>query len=136
MPYIKYILHNEDTIAAKFHANTMYTGDCIVWTGTLTYDGYGQLWTGKQAERAYRVAWQLLHGPIPKGLQIDHLCRNRACVNVAHLRVCTARENTLAPGSLSAANHKNLPEEIRKAQTLKRSNKKRGIPRLLARKKS
>ena len=90
----------------------MYTGDCIVWTGTINHEGYGSFWTGA-SEPAHRVAWKLVHGPITKGLQIDHLCRNRACVNVAHLRVCTFRENIFAPGSLHPANRKHLSPEAR-----------------------
>ena len=50
---------------------------------------------GKYADRgAHRVVYEFLVGPIQKGLQLDHLCRVRACVNPAHLEPVTAKENT------------------------------------------
>lgn len=55
---------------------------CWRWTGCLDAYGYGRIaMPSRGGERAYRVAYELLVGPIPDGLQLDHLCRNRACVN-------------------------------------------------------
>ena len=69
---------------------------CWLWTGTIT-NTYGYLWIiGKRTSvPAHRIAYEILIGPIPSGLQIDHLCRNRICVNPAHLEVVTRRENIL-----------------------------------------
>ena len=71
---------------------------CWLWTGTLSWVGYGIFsLPGENGKRRFtsphRVAYELLVGPIPEGLQIDHLCFNKACVNPAHLEPVTAKEN-------------------------------------------
>jgi hypothetical protein len=66
---------------------------CWLWTESLTACGYGRLWDGIKLLTAHRYAYEHLVGPIPKGLQIDHLCRVRHCVNPAHLEPVTATEN-------------------------------------------
>jgi hypothetical protein len=75
---------------------------CCVWRANLYHDGYGRFYYLREV-RAHRFAWELVHGPIPSRLQVDHLCRNRACVRPSHLRLVTARENLLALGSKSLA---------------------------------
>ena len=72
-------------------------GPCWVWTGYIHQStGYGQFGSkGKGSNLPHRIAYQYLIGPIPKGLHLDHVCRNRICVNAAggHLEPVTPREN-------------------------------------------
>ena len=80
------------------------TSGCWHWTAAKDQDGYGMFrWDGG-ARRAHRVSYTELVGPIPEGLQIDHLCRNRGCVNPAHLEPVTNRENVLRGENFSAKN--------------------------------
>lgn len=73
----------------RFWSNTTTQGDCIVWTGYTDKDGYGKYNT----IAAHRFAYEERVGVIPSGLQIDHLCRVRSCVNPKHLEPVTAYEN-------------------------------------------
>ena len=69
------------------------SGDCWVWTGSRGSHGYGQVSIGNRPALAHRVVWGLLVGPIPNGMQVDHLCRVRHCVNPDHLQIVTQAEN-------------------------------------------
>lgn len=78
--------------------------ECWEWTGATQSGGYGNLMVGGRATKAHRVAYELLVGPIPDGLVIDHLCRNRACVNPDHLEPVTQAENVRRGDSKMARN--------------------------------
>lgn len=68
---------------------------CWVWTGRRDRDGYGLMKIGRAPRFVHRVSFEAWMGPIPEGLQIDHLCRVRDCCNPEHLEPVTSRENTM-----------------------------------------
>lgn len=77
-------------------------GDCIVTTYSTGSHGYGQVgWRDGHKTRmtlTHRAMWELLRGPIPASLTVDHVCRNRRCHNLAHLRLLTNVENATDNG--------------------------------------
>lgn len=83
------------TIEKRFWEKVDKTDTCWLWIGYVSRNGYGQFTISGKHYYAHRVAYELETGPIPEGLQIDHLCRVRSCVNPSHLEPVTARENTL-----------------------------------------
>lgn len=78
---------------------------CWIWLGAKYHNGYGVFCISRgKSVRAHRMAFTELVGPIPDGLQCDHLCRNRACLNPAHIEPVTHQENVLRGMSVTAEN--------------------------------
>lgn len=76
---------------------------CLLWTAYKSMKGYGRFKLNGEAKWAHRAAYEHVYGPIPAGLEIDHICRTRSCVRPDHLRAVTCRENVLAPGATTIA---------------------------------
>lgn len=74
---------------------------CWIWTAARS-TGYGRVSYNGRTVVAHRVVYEILVGPIPDGLQLDHLCRNRACVRPDHLEPVTQRENLLRGQTIPA----------------------------------
>ncbi len=99
-------------ILEKIRDRIFKTDTCWLWTGSMSKKtGYGFTSVpgpkrNSRSKPAHRVVYETLVGPIPKGLQLDHLCSVRLCVNPDHLEPVTARENTLraekAPAAINA----------------------------------
>jgi hypothetical protein len=89
---------------SRFMDKIEKTNNCWNWTGSVN-DGYGQFWYKKRVS-AHRFSYELFKETIPQGLQLDHLCRNRKCVNPEHLEAVTTQINTVR-GLTGKINHFN-----------------------------
>ena len=90
--------------AERFWRKVDKSGDCWQWLSGVDRSSYGRFRLGRSMRLAHRVAYVSMVGPIPEGLVIDHLCRNRSCVNPAHMEPVTRGENALRGETIAARN--------------------------------
>jgi hypothetical protein len=83
------------TSEERFLSHVNKTSNCWLWTAHKHYKGYGILNRKGKVLKAHRFSYELYKGKIPAGLQVDHLCRIRNCVNPEHLELVDNRENVI-----------------------------------------
>lgn len=93
------------TVEERFWSKVEKTETCWNWIGTIERSGYGRFWLKKNVS-AHGFSYLLSGGELINGLHLDHLCRNKRCVNPGHLEQVTPRENTLRGVGPSAINAK------------------------------
>lgn len=116
------------TDKARFFAKCyVLDNGCWEWRARLSHNGYGRFFIGSRTDKsrrevpAHRFSYQIYNGIIPRGLEIDHLCRKPNCVNPEHLEAVTKRENLIRGTGFIAINaakthckhgHEFIPENI------------------------
>lgn len=77
-----------------FAGRTERHGDCLIWTGARSSDGYAKMKAGGKVRTVTRWLWEKEHGPIPEGMRVDHAFHcDTACVEISHLRLATPSQN-------------------------------------------
>lgn len=94
------------TVQGEVPAGRPDLGPCILWVKADDGKGYGVAWYDDKLRKAHTVAWELINGPVPSGLELDHLCRVTLCVNPAHTEPVTHAENLARGDSPSAVAHR------------------------------
>lgn len=77
----------------NFWAKVDKTGGCWLWTGHTNDKGYGMVRINNANRRCHRISFEMSNGPIPDGMLVDHRCHTPACLNPAHLRLATPKQN-------------------------------------------
>lgn len=114
-----------------FFSKVLKTDSCWLWLASKQWDGYGRFTRDSVAYPAHRFIYKKLVGDLIDGLVIDHVCKNRACVNPKHLRQVTIRENNVTYSNSPPAKNATKTHCIRGHKyTPKNTYKQRGINRL------
>lgn len=101
--HIKRTIHT-GTDSERFWKRVDKSAGCWVWGGRMARNGYGMYSLRDKGVVAHRFAYIDAVSAIPDGLQVDHMCHNRACVNPSHLRLVTNKQNNENPAGLRADN--------------------------------
>lgn len=96
----------------RFWKKVDKTNNCWLWLASKDRDGYGMFGTDIGIRRAHRLSYELVNGPIPTGMVLDHLCRIKHCINPSHLELVTYRENTVR-GNTVLNKKSNLPVGVK-----------------------
>ena len=99
--------------------------ECWYWMSSINKKGYGNFWINGTSKIAHRISYELFRGKIPQNLQVDHLCRNRRCVNPQHLELVTLQENVKRGNSginMSSRTHCPKGHEYNKENTFTNLN--------------
>jgi hypothetical protein len=135
-----------EIIKSRFKLRAIQKDGCWEWTGSVDHYGYGYVSYMTRKLKAHRVAYELFKQEIPQGLVIDHLCRNRKCVNPEHLEPVTIGENVSRGyhlGEFCLHEHRMTPDntgtryaygktypycmECKRTQARERARRKRGL---------
>jgi len=110
----------------RFIGKIRFTDTCWVWEGHVQSDGYPSFVILSKKVLAHRFSYEEFVGDIPEGLQLDHLCRNRRCVNPSHLEPVTCLENLMRGQTMNVLNklktHCKNGHEYTKENTYLRNN--------------
>jgi hypothetical protein len=102
---MRYRLNYRGTVAARFASRIRaLPNGCWLWTGFIDPKGYAHFTPHKKPVRAHVWGWARINGPVPVGFELDHNCRNRACVRPSHCEPVTHAEN-MRRGKWATATH-------------------------------
>ncbi len=105
-------------LLARLESRIDKTSECWIWKGKIDYTGYGSFGMREngvsRTRAAHKIVYEVLVGPIPDGMQLDHDCHDpticvdncphRLCVNPSHLAIVTPRQNVLRSNGIAAKN--------------------------------